>query len=121
LARRLGSSRDGPHRSRRRPLDRGHVPRGRRAPRLDPRARAGTDRPARRRRPRTDLEDRHRLFYYVPPHYSYIDKAIDKENKQQRITGKSDDEILGKLLRLSDRLCISEGPGAGKSVFTRRV
>ncbi|MFM7843114.1 MAG: hypothetical protein ACKPEY_02630, partial [Planctomycetota bacterium] len=55
----------------------------------------GAARVAEWQKARTDLEDRHRLFYYVPPHYSYIDKAIDKENKQQRITGKTDDVSWG--------------------------
>jgi hypothetical protein len=89
----------------------------------------------------TNPEDPDRLLYYVPPHYSVVKskvrdaKATDRRSSKsgppaeepladastERVPGATEEETLINLLLTSDRLCVSEGPGAGKSIFTRRV
>jgi len=77
------------------------------------------------------------LLYYVPPHFELrkadagqvpelflpVPEARGREDDAYtRIEGDTEEEVLANLLRESgDRLCVSEGPGAGKSVFTRRL
>ena len=91
----------------------------------------------------TNPDDPDRLVYYVPPHY-WLVKPEHRESKlpdqgfpkhgvlaeqaltegepaMQRVPGATEEETLANLLKTSDRLCVSEGPGAGKSIFTRRV
>ncbi|TVQ04196.1 MAG: hypothetical protein EA381_00565, partial [Planctomycetaceae bacterium] len=85
----------------------------------------------------TDLDQEQFLAYYVPPRYSLLIETASREvglrfpsapptedqtgtDRFQPVQGKSEEEVLGNLLS-HDRLCVFEGPGAGKSIFTRRV
>lgn len=91
----------------------------------------------------TNPDDPDRLIYYVPPHYAVVKSELrdgkmtdqrfakrsstvettlcEADASLERIPGATEEETLVNLLRTSDRLCVSEGPGAGKSIFTRRL
>ena len=93
----------------------------------------------------TSPDDPDRLVYYVPPHYALLqaespdakrtnlrfpnpkhdrpsDQGLDEGTPSiQRVSGPTEEETLCNLLKSSDRLCVCEGPGAGKSIFTRRL
>ena len=57
-----------------------------------------------------------------PKHGVLAEQALTEgEPAMQRVPGATEEETLAHLLKTSDRLCVSEGPGAGKSVFTRCV
>ena len=89
---------------------------------------------------RSDREDPDKLPHYVEPHYSLLkqglrpveassmagrggDEPERRDDPYQPVAGEGDDAVaeLVKLLNSSQRLCIAEDAGAGKSIFTRRL
>ncbi|MEZ6128969.1 MAG: formylglycine-generating enzyme family protein [Planctomycetaceae bacterium] len=75
------------------------------------------------------------MLYYVEPHYSWLDRneqmpevvsRFDRSPKKSAastpVAPHDGGELeLAALLRKSPRLCLTEGSGTGKTVFSRRV
>jgi hypothetical protein len=79
------------------------------------------------------------LANYVPPRYAVLrpdrapqnksamrrtDGPVGADEDYEEVTGATEEQVLQTLLdleRSGPLLCLSEGPGAGKTVFTRRV
>lgn len=81
-----------------------------------------------------------RLMHYVPARFSieltreeWIErstKAVEKDESHngkrvdrfEPVGGESEEEVLDNLIKWGDGcLCLSEGPGTGKSIFSRRM
>jgi hypothetical protein len=85
----------------------------------------------------SDLGRQLGLANYVPPRYALLrpDRESRIKNSMRRthgpvgtdddfqeVTGSTEEEVLLSLLeQAGPLLCLSEGPGAGKTVFTRRL
>ena len=88
---------------------------------------------------RSNPQDRDKLTHYIEPHYSALPEGArdpfdhsslmprqpkgeedQPKDPYERIEGEGED-ALRKLLQLSERLCVSEDAGVGKTIFTRRA
>ena len=88
---------------------------------------------------RSNPEDRDKLTHYIEPHYSALAEGArdpfdhsslmprqpkseqdQPKDPYERIAGE-EEEALHNLLQLSNRLCVSEDAGVGKTIFTRRA
>ena len=78
------------------------------------------------------------LLYYVPPHYGLLKAEVTPrigrsdspgQDAQDHVVaaydvfrGDNEEDVLARLLQAGgDRICMSEGPGSGKTIFTRRL
>lgn len=71
---------------------------------------------------RRSVDSEHALLYYVPPHIGWSKpKRNSLEHEYVRIQGYTENERLKTLMGLGTRFRITEDPGVGKSVFTKRL